>query len=387
MGKPAHKPDPRQPRPKDPSIGGTSHQHFALHRSSQPPFNLTSSPFHPRVQPQREARCYPPEREPRIVRDIYDCCRHYGGLRPKLQFCVFDSNKTLQLLSLDGVIPVTYRGVTYQIPVCIWCMPHYPDEAPVPYVRPTASMVIRERHSRVDKEGRVYLPNYLAVWDPAQFTFYGVVVAMIRVFSTEPPVNSRPTVAASSTEEAERRLLIANLSKRITDHLVRVNDEALAEIGQLLDKKEDIIKSDKHATEEMRAKATQLKASEDELQSLTNTHAELDAWVKSVGTVNDDQHIDDRLHHRTTLDEQMTQCSAEDGAYSDALDQLDEAFVKGVIDHDTYMKEIRRISREQFFPRALRRKISLMQAKQVDWQGTPRRVATSRIVPPPYASS
>jgi len=243
-------------------------------------------------------------------------------------------------------------------------------------------MVIRERHSHVDKEGRVYLPNYLSVWDPTQFTFYGVAVAMIRVFSAEPPVNSRPTVAGPSENEPERRLLISTLAKRITTHLSDVNDEALGEVGQLLHRKEELIKSDKHATEEMRAKATEFKAVEDELAQVKKTQSDLEEWVKTVGTVNEDLHIDEMLRHRNALDEQVMECTAEDAAYSDALDQLDEALVKGVIDHEVYMKEIRRISREQFFPRALRRKIVLMQAKQVDWQGTPRKVKTSRSTPP-----
>lgn len=261
-------------------------------------------------------------------------------------------------------------------------MPHYPNENPVPYVRPTAAMVIRERHSHVDKEGRVYLP-YLSNWDPTQFTFYGVVVAMIRVFSVEPPVNSKPLTPSPRADEPERHQLILALSKRMSVRLADVSDEAIKEIGQLMHKKEEMIKSDKSATEEMRQKATAHKAAEDELERITIQMSELDAWVKTVGSLQEEREIDEMLRYKDILEEQAVSCSAEDLAYSDALDQVDEAFVQGVIDHETYIRNIRELSRQQFFPRALKRKIELAHARkgQVDAEGVPRRLKSTRVAP------
>lgn len=347
--------------------------------STQPP-NNTRQTLTRRVQALvREARCYPPEREPRIVHDVSDCCQHYPGLRPRLEYYVYDSRQSIRLLTLDGVIPIIYRQVRYQIPICIWCMPHYPNEPPVPYVRPTSTMVIREHHSNVDAEGRVYLPHYISIWDPTQFTFHGLVVSMTRVFTAEPPVNSLP-VRAPAVDAPERRQLIAVLTKKMVERFTEANDDAIQEIASLLAKKDDLIKSGESATAEKRARAVEYKNADEEHKALEAQRQALREWVKSVGDMREDLEIDDMLRYRDVLDEQNTDCTAQDSAFTDAMDQVDEAFVYGVIDQEKYMKEIRRISNKQFFPRALRRKIErTVAAKEVtDAAGVPRRLMSTR---------
>lgn len=322
------------------------------------------------------------------MRDVFDCCRHYPGLQPKLEYFVFDTNQSLRLLVLDGVIPIVYRTVTYHIPIHIWCMRHYPNEAPIPYVRPTASMVLRQRHPHVDSEGRVYLNRYLSEWDPTQYTFYGVAAAMIRVFTHQPPVNSRPPVASPATEGPERGQLIMSLSKRISDRLNEVNEEATEEIGVLLQQKDELVVSDKNMSDEMREKAMQYKAATDQLDGTQARIKELEEWVRSVGSTGEESHIDDRLRYKNILDEQVVDCAAHDAAYSDALDRVDDAFVQNVIDQERYMKDIRRLSREQFFHRALKRRIELTASRKPPRDGdgpAPRRLASSRIAPM-YAS-
>lgn len=217
-------------------------------------------------------------------------------------------------------------------------------------------MVIRKRHSHVDSEGRVYLPHYISIWDPTQYTFYGVVVAMIRVFSVEPPLHS---VAASpnSANDPQRRQLIMGLTKHLIERLNDVNEEATNEIAGLLAKKDELIKSDKEAGEEMRQKATEHKAAEDKLKSLNEEKHSLEEWVKGVGNTKEELQIDEMLRYKNILDEQLVDCKANDLAYTEALDQVDEAFVQGVISQERYMKDLRNVSRDQFYTRALRRKI------------------------------
>ncbi|KAI0559662.1 ubiquitin-conjugating enzyme E2 variant 3 [Gracilaria domingensis] len=295
----------------------------------------------------------------------------------------------MRLVILVGVIPVKFRQVTYQIPVAIWCGPHYPDDEPIPYVRPTPEMVLRTRHSHLDTEGRVYLPHYRAQWDPTQHNLYGVVVAMIRVFSIEPPVHKRPTIPAPASNEPERRRLISTLTTRLSERFNDASEEAVTDICQLLKQKDDMVRSGQSVTKEMRLRALQLEKTRREMQQ---TEADKQALLEWQSTINrhDEQdgqnhqlHVDDILEYSDMLDEQICTCIAKDGAFSDALDQLDEAFVKGVIDQDAYMKYVRDISREQFFPRALKKKIELEKSKrvQVDEHGVTRRMRSGPVTP------
>lgn len=297
------------------------------------------------------------------MRDVFDCCRYFQGLRPGLETCTVDSGKTLRLLVLDGVIPITYRAVTYQIPVKIWCRPLYPNEAPIAYVRPTPTMVIRERHSNVDREGRVYLQHYLSIWDPVQFTLYGLVVAMIRVFSVEPPVNSRPSQSTTQTDEPDRRRLVNLLAKRLSDRLVDVNNDAITEIGQILERKDIVTRNSQHATEEAEAMISRFTKVREDVERLTRRRDDLKSWIDAMGDSLHDTDVDVILQYRDIMYHQIAECLAKDHAYTDTLDQVDEAFVKGVIDHETYVKDVRNLSREQFFPRALRKKLELARVR------------------------
>lgn len=69
----------------------------------------------------------------------------------------------MELVNLDGTIPVAYKGNLYNIPICIWLMDTHPKNAPLCYVKPTTSMSIKVSMF-VDQNGKIYLP-YLHDWN------------------------------------------------------------------------------------------------------------------------------------------------------------------------------------------------------------------------------
>ncbi|KAI9353730.1 UEV domain-containing protein, partial [Obelidium mucronatum] len=84
------------------------------------------------------------------------------GLRPKMDNFIHDSGESLILMALHGTLPVSFRGVVYNIPVAVWVPLTYPRHPPIAFVTPTANMLVRAgRH--VDLAGRVYHP-ILANW-------------------------------------------------------------------------------------------------------------------------------------------------------------------------------------------------------------------------------
>ena len=98
-------------------------------------------------------------------------------------------------MNLTGIIPVPYRGNTYNIPICLWLLDTYPYNPPICFVKPTSSMTIKTA-KHVDANGKIYLP-YLHEWKHPQSDLLGLIQVMIVVFGDEPPVFSRPTVSAS----------------------------------------------------------------------------------------------------------------------------------------------------------------------------------------------
>ncbi|OUM64551.1 hypothetical protein PIROE2DRAFT_42430, partial [Piromyces sp. E2] len=94
----------------------------------------------------------------RIYEEFDEVLTQYNGLNPK-----YDKHGCLyNLLGMTGVIPVTYRNVTYNIPIGVWVMYDYPLSPPDFIVMPTENMkIVVGKH--VTADGKVvhpYLDTY-----------------------------------------------------------------------------------------------------------------------------------------------------------------------------------------------------------------------------------
>ncbi|KAI9209599.1 UEV domain-containing protein [Polychytrium aggregatum] len=135
--------------------------------------------------------------------DVDRVLSSFTGLKPKTDSYRQDDGKTLVLLCLHGTIPVTYRESSYNIPIAIWIPLSYPMQAPIPFVVPTAQMLLRPgRH--IDSQGKFYHP-VLANWHlSAESNLLQLIAAMQDVFKAEPPVYSKPTNPGFSPPAATR---------------------------------------------------------------------------------------------------------------------------------------------------------------------------------------
>ncbi|RZF47139.1 hypothetical protein LSTR_LSTR005217 [Laodelphax striatellus] len=123
-------------------------------------------------------------------RDIIAALNEYHGLACKQEPYVFSDGRRMDLLNLSGTIPVLFKGVVYNFPVCIWLMDTHPNNAPVCYVKPTPDMSIKIS-CYVDQTGKIYLP-YLHDWSPASSDLLGLIQVMICIFGDHPPVYAKP---------------------------------------------------------------------------------------------------------------------------------------------------------------------------------------------------
>lgn len=122
-------------------------------------------------------------------RDVANCLTQFTDLKPKLDNFVFPDGTTKEMLQLDGTIPVTYKGNTYNIPVSIWLVDTHPYNPPICYVKPTSTMQIKAS-KHVDMNGKVYLP-YLHEWKHPTSDLMGLIQIMCIVFGETPPVYSK----------------------------------------------------------------------------------------------------------------------------------------------------------------------------------------------------
>lgn len=101
-----------------------------------------------------------------------------------------DGSETASLL-LTGTIAMYYRGVTYNTPIDMYIPPHYPNRPPMTFVRPAASMMIKEGHNHVGGDGMVYMP-YFSSWQKQSHNLVDACYNMSSIFSNEPPCYAKP---------------------------------------------------------------------------------------------------------------------------------------------------------------------------------------------------
>lgn len=132
----------------------------------------------------------------RVKDDIGRVMLNCKTLMPKIGALVSNTGVESKVIVLGGTVPIFYQNVQYNIPVEIFVTQKYPAEAPKIYVRPTPNMTIKQNHRHVDLQGLVFLP-YLHEWN-AESNLSGLVEITSSVFSIEPPLFSKPAVAAPS---------------------------------------------------------------------------------------------------------------------------------------------------------------------------------------------
>lgn len=75
----------------------------------------------------------------------------------------YDDGRTQLLLCLHNVIPISFRGASYNIPVAIWIPRDHPAHPPIVYVVPTSDMLVKAGKF-VDVSGRCDL-EYMQRWE------------------------------------------------------------------------------------------------------------------------------------------------------------------------------------------------------------------------------
>ncbi|XP_061891159.1 tumor susceptibility gene 101 protein-like [Entelurus aequoreus] len=125
-----------------------------------------------------------------VAHEIYVALIHFRSLSPVVNDYVYNDGTTKVLMSLTGTLPIFFKDVRYNIPVCVWLEESYPQSAPICYVRPTSEMMILQGHY-VSSNGEVLLP-YLQDWKQGQCDLISLLQVMTATFGDLPPICMQP---------------------------------------------------------------------------------------------------------------------------------------------------------------------------------------------------
>jgi hypothetical protein len=98
----------------------------------------------------------------RVYSDIDASLLRFATLRPKRDIYTYDDGRTQLLLCVHGLVPISYRNASYNIPIAVWITRDYPKEPPIAYVVPTSDMLVKAGRY-VDVSGKCNI-EYIQNW-------------------------------------------------------------------------------------------------------------------------------------------------------------------------------------------------------------------------------
>ncbi|KAF8163268.1 UEV domain-containing protein [Crassisporium funariophilum] len=128
----------------------------------------------------------------RVYADIDAALARFNTLRPKSDVYIFDDGRSQLLLCVHGLLPITFRHASYNIPMAVWITREYPRHPPLVFVVPTNDMLVKPG-KYLDVSGRCNI-EYTQHWERKHegCTLSALFEALQDHFSHEPPVYSKP---------------------------------------------------------------------------------------------------------------------------------------------------------------------------------------------------
>lgn len=183
---------------------------------------------------------------------------------------------------------------------------------------------------------------------------YGSGGAAARVQS--PPHTEDPT-------EVYRRNAVNKLVEMVHNDVAGLRKTREAEMEGLFNLQAVLRQREEQVNKGLKEMQEEKEGLEQQLQMILMNTDVLEGWLrdnqgKKMGNV---ENIDDAFECVDVLSKQMLDCTAADLAIEDTVYSLDKSVQMGAIPFDQYLRNVRALSREQFFHRATASKVRAAQ--------------------------
>nr|XP_009394253.2 PREDICTED: protein ELC-like [Musa acuminata subsp. malaccensis] len=279
----------------------------------------------------------------------------FPTLSPRSDTFTDDDGTASHLLQAHGFLPLS-SSIPHVL-VTIWLHRCYPYHAPVVYVFPTNAHLLLPDHPFFGPSGAVASP-YLHRWRYPSSNLSHLARNLVNIFGlchpyhfdmTPPP--AADASLASNREAIDR--LYARLHRDAKQFQPRIEVE-IERFGSAQLALRDRAKTIESGLRDLEGERLSLEKCLEEKAKDANV---LSAWLQEHGGKPQSPGEMVALEAVDERERSMVESAAAAGAIDDAVCVLDEALAAGVLDFGPYIKQVRCLAREQFFHKALVRKI------------------------------
>uniref|UniRef100_A0A1J3D9W8 Protein ELC-like n=1 Tax=Noccaea caerulescens TaxID=107243 RepID=A0A1J3D9W8_NOCCA len=330
-----------------------------------------------------------------IRQHLLNLIASYASLEPKTATFTHNDGRSVILLQADGTVPMPFQGVSYNIPVVIWLLESYPSRPPCVYVNPTRDMIIKRPHSNVSPSGLVSLP-YLHNWVYPSSNLLDLAAQLSAAFSRDPPLYSQrrpqppspsPSIGSGFSRpppspyghhqlhqqqqqtddaaEVYKKNAINKMVEMIHVDLVTMRSAREAEAEGLLSLQAGLKRREEELNRGLQEMVDEKETLEQQLQVIAMNTDFLDSWIIENQTKAKNLplglDVENAFECIGALSKQMLDCTASDLAIEDTVYSMDKSFRDGSLPFDQYLRNVRLLSREQFFHRATVEKVRATQ--------------------------
>ncbi|KAL1166614.1 hypothetical protein V6Z11_A06G207800 [Gossypium hirsutum] len=312
-----------------------------------------------------------------IRQQLLSLISNYPSLEPKTATFTHNDGRSVNLLQAEGTIPMPFQGVTYNIPIIIWLMESYPRYAPAVYVNPTRDMIIKRPHPHVSPSGPSPNPSI----NSSMTSTYGQHppppgprVAATAAAAGYPPSpygrvqhpqhsQARPT-STDDAAEVYKRNAMNKLVEMVHGDIIGMRKAREVEMEGMFSAQAVLRRREEEINKGLKEMQDEKEGLEQQLQVVLMNTDVLDSWIrdnegkiKNLGKKNNNVAVDEAIHCVDVLSKQVLDSTAADLAIEDVVYSLDKAVQDGVVPFDQYLRNVRLLSREQFFHRVTASKV------------------------------
>lgn len=292
-----------------------------------------------------------------IIRDhLLSLLQDFPTFIPSTDTFIHDDGATVYLLNASGSLLVSHAKTP--VPLTIWLHQNYPYSPPIVLLTMTPSTQVLPHYPFVNRSGAI-TSAYLQTWLYPRSNLSDLAHNLARLFAYHHPFfYSSSPIFSSFTDPslASKMEALDHLAGALHYDMIalqaRVEEdiEGLSILQKKLDERDDItttmILGLDHERMSLKQKVRKMEEEADMLQNWLRVHD-----FNSVG-VTARKEMEEAFEAADKESELLLDCFAEDLAIEDLVYALDKALEEGVLTFGKYIKQVRTLAREQFYPRA-----------------------------------